>query len=140
LAISEKKTIKPKFVSFDRQPSSEDKTSRPENIFRTNFVSFDIRPSGQNFTSVRMEYSTYEPAAGYPIGVIVSGESNLAYDSSGHLLAPALETIGVWNLRHGLCTKSLAPMLGYSKKVTSIASSPSSQPQVRASFSFLFGL
>ncbi|KAE7999209.1 hypothetical protein FH972_003664 [Carpinus fangiana] len=56
-----------------------------------------------------MEYSTYNPTVGYPIEVIVSGESNLLYDSSGHLLALALETIGMWNLRQGLCTKSLAP-------------------------------
>ncbi|XP_055803578.1 SKP1-like protein 1B [Solanum dulcamara] len=75
-------------------------------------------------------YLRYEPAASF--GVIVSGESNIAYDSSGkHLLAAALEKIGIWHVRQGLCTKTLAPLpssnsKGPSLAVTSIASSSSS--------------
>ncbi|KAA8516595.1 hypothetical protein F0562_016899 [Nyssa sinensis] len=45
------------------------------------------------------------------------------------LLAPALEKIGVWNVRQGLCTKTLTPSSSSrspSLAVTSIASSPSS--------------
>lgn len=65
------------------------------------------------------------------MGVIVSGESNIAYDSSGkHLLAPALEKIGIWHVKQSLCTKTLAPFpssnsKGPSLAVTSIASSSS---------------
>ncbi|KAL3325988.1 hypothetical protein AABB24_036944 [Solanum stoloniferum] len=76
-------------------------------------------------------YLRYEPAASF--GVIVSGESNIAYDSSGkHLLAAALEKIGIWHVRQGLCTKTLAPLpssnsKGPSLAVTSVASSSSSQ-------------
>ncbi|XP_030541100.1 WD repeat-containing protein 3 [Rhodamnia argentea] len=73
-------------------------------------------------------YLRYEPAATF--GVIVSVESNIAYDSSGkYLLAPALEKVGVWHVRQGVCTKSLAPITssaGPSLAVTAIASSPSS--------------
>ncbi|KAG7961176.1 hypothetical protein I3843_09G002800 [Carya illinoinensis] len=73
-------------------------------------------------------YLRYEPAAAF--GVIVSVESNIIYDSSGkYLLAPALEKVGVWHVRQGLCTKYLAPSpasRGPSLAVTSIASSPSS--------------
>lgn len=73
-------------------------------------------------------YLRYEPAATF--GVIASVESNIAYDSSGkHLLAPALEKVGVWHVRQGVCTKSLAPSTssaGPSLAVTAIASSPSS--------------
>ncbi|KAJ1418923.1 WD40/YVTN repeat-like-containing domain superfamily [Sesbania bispinosa] len=73
-------------------------------------------------------YLRYEPAASF--GVIVSVESNIAYDSSGkHLLSPALEKIGVWHVRQGICTKTLTPSTpsrGPSLAVTSIASSPSS--------------
>lgn len=74
-------------------------------------------------------YLRYEPAASF--GVIVSGESNIAYDSSGkHLLAPALEKIGIWHVKQSLCTKTLAPFpssnsKGPSLTVTSIASSSS---------------
>nr|KYP71005.1 WD repeat-containing protein 3 [Cajanus cajan] len=73
-------------------------------------------------------YLRYEPAASF--GVIASVDSNIAYDSSGkHLLSPALEKIGVWHVRQGLCTKTLAPTSssrGPSLAVTSIASSSSS--------------
>ncbi|WCJ34441.1 transducin family protein / WD-40 repeat family protein [Euphorbia peplus] len=74
-------------------------------------------------------YLRYEPTASF--GVIASLESNIAYDSSGkHLLAPALEKLGVWHVRQGVCTKTLAPSTssraGPSLAVTSIASSPSS--------------
>uniref|UniRef100_A0A7N2M7D1 Small-subunit processome Utp12 domain-containing protein n=1 Tax=Quercus lobata TaxID=97700 RepID=A0A7N2M7D1_QUELO len=73
-------------------------------------------------------YLRYEPAAAF--GVIVSVESNITYDSSGkHLLAPALEKVGVWHIRQGVCTKTLAPSpasRGPSLAVTSIASSTSS--------------
>ncbi|CAN4121479.1 unnamed protein product [Withania somnifera] len=73
-------------------------------------------------------YLRYEPAASF--GVIVSGESNIAYDNSGkHLLVPALEKIGIWHVRQGVCTKTLEPLpssnsKGPSLAVTSIASSP----------------
>lgn len=73
-------------------------------------------------------YLRYEPAAAF--GVIVSLDSNITYDSSGkHLLAPALEKVGVWHVRQGVCTKTLAPstqLRGPSLAVTSIASSSSS--------------
>ncbi|KAI4300356.1 hypothetical protein L6164_033744 [Bauhinia variegata] len=73
-------------------------------------------------------YLRYEPAESF--GVIVSVESNIAYDSSGkHLLAPALEKVGVWHVRQGICAKTLTPSIasrGHSLAVTSIASSPSS--------------
>ncbi|XP_052173847.1 uncharacterized protein LOC127789105 [Diospyros lotus] len=75
-------------------------------------------------------YRRYEPAAAF--GVIVSVDGNIAYDSSGkHLLAPALEKLGVWHVRQGICTKTLAPSpspssRGPSLAVTSVASSPSS--------------
>ncbi|XP_058207905.1 uncharacterized protein LOC131320971 [Rhododendron vialii] len=73
-------------------------------------------------------YLRYEPAAAF--GVIASVDSNIAFDSSGkHLLAAALENVGVWHVRQGLCTKTLAPSAsarGPSLAVTSIASSPSS--------------
>ncbi|KAK9290842.1 hypothetical protein L1049_009046 [Liquidambar formosana] len=73
-------------------------------------------------------YLRYEPAASF--GVIVSVDSNITYDSSGkNLLAPALEKIGVWHVRQGLCTKTLTPSpasRGPSLAVTSVASSPSS--------------
>ncbi|KAG2406100.1 uncharacterized protein HKW66_Vig0053550 [Vigna angularis] len=73
-------------------------------------------------------YLRFEAAASF--GVIASVDSNISYDSSGkNLLSPALEKIGVWNVRQGLCTKTLTPStasLGPSLAVTSIASSPSS--------------
>ncbi|KAL2554325.1 transducin family protein/WD-40 repeat family protein [Forsythia ovata] len=74
-------------------------------------------------------YLRYDAAASF--GVIVSVDSNITYDSSGkHLLAAALEKLGVWHVRQGICTKALAPShsssRGYSLAVTSIASSPSS--------------
>ena len=72
-------------------------------------------------------YLRYEPAAAF--GVIVSIDSNITYDSSGkHLIAPALEKIGVWNVRQGVCTKNLTPTQGSrgpSLAVTSVASAPS---------------
>ncbi|CAI9766340.1 unnamed protein product [Fraxinus pennsylvanica] len=74
-------------------------------------------------------YLRYEAAASF--GVIASVDSNITYDNSGkHLLAAALEKLGVWHVRQGICTKTLAPSpsssLGPSLAVTSIASSPSS--------------
>ncbi|XVE76106.1 hypothetical protein DITRI_Ditri12bG0146600 [Diplodiscus trichospermus] len=73
-------------------------------------------------------YLRYEPAAAF--GVIVSVESNITYDSSGkHLLAPALEKLGVWHVRQGVCTKTLSPSpssRGPSLAVTYVASSSSS--------------
>ncbi|KAK7284988.1 hypothetical protein RJT34_19743 [Clitoria ternatea] len=73
-------------------------------------------------------YLRYEPAASF--GVIASVDSNIAYDSSGkHLFSPALEKIGVWHVRQGICTKTLTPSSSSrapSLVVTSIASSPSS--------------
>ncbi|PON49000.1 Guanine nucleotide-binding protein, beta subunit [Parasponia andersonii] len=72
-------------------------------------------------------YLRYEPAAVF--GVIASVGSNIAYDSSGkHLLTPALEKVGVWHVRQGVCTKILDPSAssrGPSLGVTSIAASPS---------------
>lgn len=71
-------------------------------------------------------YLRYEPATSF--GVIASLESNICYDRSGkHLLAPALEKIGVWHVRQGVCTKTLTPSAtsrGPSLAVTSIAASP----------------
>lgn len=73
-------------------------------------------------------YFRYEPAAAF--GVIASVEANITYDSSGkHLLAPALEKIGVWHVRQGVCTKTLAlspSSSGPSLAVTATASSSSS--------------
>lgn len=77
-------------------------------------------------------YLRYEPAATF--GVIASVDSNIEYDSSGkHLLAPALEKIGVWHVRQGVCTKTLTPStssIGPSLAVTSVASSSSSLVRV----------
>lgn len=89
-------------------------------------------------------YLRYEQAAAF--GVIASGDSNITYDSSGkHLLAPALEKVGVWHVRQGVCTKTLTPSTATSGKsisVTSIASSPTSLVKfcflVRNSFLLLF--
>nr|KJB62339.1 hypothetical protein B456_009G412600 [Gossypium raimondii] len=73
-------------------------------------------------------YLRYEPAAFF--GVIASVESNITYDSSGkHLLAPALEKLGIWHVRQGVCTKTLSPSLSSrapSLAVTCVASAPSS--------------
>ncbi|KAM7263596.1 hypothetical protein ACFE04_001279 [Oxalis oulophora] len=73
-------------------------------------------------------YLRYEQASSF--GVITSVDSNITYDSSGkHLLAPALEKLGVWNVRQAVCSKTLASNLsstgGPSLAVTSIAASPS---------------
>ncbi|XP_062117383.1 uncharacterized protein LOC133831195 [Humulus lupulus] len=68
-------------------------------------------------------YLRYEPASAF--GVIASIGSNVAYDSSGkHLLAPALEKVGVWHVRQGVCIKTLDPSAysrGPSLGVTAIA-------------------
>ncbi|OVA17951.1 WD40 repeat [Macleaya cordata] len=74
-------------------------------------------------------YLRYEPAAAF--GVVVSVDSNITYDSTGkHILSPALEKVGVWNVRQGVCSKTLSlstsSTRGPSLAVTSIASSPSS--------------
>lgn len=89
-------------------------------------------------------YLRYEPALSF--GVIASVDSNIAYDSSGkHLLAPALEKVGVWNVRQGVCTKTLTPSLpprGFPLFVTCIAPSPSSPLVIsfssRQVFAFVF--
>ena len=81
-------------------------------------------------------YLRYEPAAAF--GVIVSVESNITYDSSGkHLLAPALEKLGVWHVRQGVCTKTLSPSpssRGPSLAVTYVASSSSSLVKIQSLF------
>lgn len=73
-------------------------------------------------------YLRYEQAVAF--GVIVSVDSNITYGSSGkHLLAPALEKVGVWHVRQGVCTRTLIPAAasrGHSLSVTSIASSHTS--------------
>lgn len=75
-------------------------------------------------------YLRYEPAAVF--GVIVSVDCNITYDSSGkHLLAAALEKLGVWHVRQGICTKALAPAPSSASRgpklaVTAIAASHSS--------------
>ncbi|KAF9597527.1 hypothetical protein IFM89_019441 [Coptis chinensis] len=77
-------------------------------------------------------YLLYEPAKNASVfGVIVSIDSNITYDSTGkHLLSPSLENLNIWNVKQGVCTKSLSPSTrsraGPSLAVTSIASSPSS--------------
>ncbi|XP_010548896.1 PREDICTED: WD repeat-containing protein 3 [Tarenaya hassleriana] len=72
-------------------------------------------------------YLRYEPASSF--GVIASLDSNITYDSTGkHVLSPALEKVGIWHVRQGVCTKTLAPTSsrgGPSLSVTSIASSAS---------------
>ncbi|KAI3880040.1 hypothetical protein MKX03_003861 [Papaver bracteatum] len=79
-------------------------------------------------------YLRYEPAASF--GVVASNDSNISYDSSGkHLLSPALEKVGVWNVRQGVCAKTLALLStssrgGPSLAVTSIASTTTSQVAV----------
>lgn len=63
-------------------------------------------------------------------GVISSLDSNIAYDSMGkHVLAPALEKVGIWHVRQGICTKTLTLSSSRDRPslvVTSIASSASS--------------
>lgn len=72
-------------------------------------------------------YLRYEQASSF--GVITSLESNISYDSTGkHVLAPALEKVGIWHVRQGICTKTLVPSssrVGKSLAVTAIASSAS---------------
>ncbi|KAL3839717.1 hypothetical protein ACJIZ3_024308 [Penstemon smallii] len=75
-------------------------------------------------------YLRYEAKKAF--GVIVSVDCNISYDTSGkHLLAAALEKLGVWHVRQGVCTKTLTPSpstssRGPSLAVTSITSFPSS--------------
>ncbi|CAN6916134.1 unnamed protein product [Brassica oleracea] len=77
-------------------------------------------------------YLRYEQASSF--GVITSLESNISYDSTGkHVLAPALEKVGIWHVRQGICTKTLVPSssrVGKSLAVTSIASSASTSVAV----------
>ncbi|MCL7047922.1 hypothetical protein MKW94_012302 [Papaver nudicaule] len=79
-------------------------------------------------------YLRYEPAASF--GVVASIDSNISYDSTGkHLLSPALEKVGVWNVRQGVCAKTLSLSStssrgGPSLAVTSIASTTTSQVAV----------
>lgn len=73
-------------------------------------------------------YHRYKPSLAF--GVIASLEANICYDGSGKLLlSPALEQLGLWNLRQGVCAKNLcasseapSPALA----ITFVASSPSS--------------
>ncbi|CAN1275961.1 WD repeat-containing protein 3 [Linum perenne] len=79
-------------------------------------------------------YLRYEPRASF--GVIASVESNITYDSSGkYLLAPALEKVGVWHVRQGICSRTLEPSTasrgGPSLAVTYIASSATSLRQTK---------
>lgn len=88
-------------------------------------------------------YLRYEPAAAF--GVISSVGSNIAYDASGkHLLAPALEKVGVWHVRQGICTKTLDPSLssraGPSLAVTAIAIAASDSALVTFPFPFSLSL
>ncbi|CAA7040774.1 unnamed protein product [Microthlaspi erraticum] len=73
-------------------------------------------------------YLRYEQASSF--GVVTSLDSNIAYDSTGkHVFAPALEKVGIWHVRQGICNKTLIPTstrTGPSLAVTSIASSASS--------------
>jgi len=73
-------------------------------------------------------YQRYDAATSF--GVISSVDSNIAYDSTGkYVLAPALEKVGIWHVRQGVCSKTLTPSSsrgGPSLAVTSIASSASS--------------
>uniref|UniRef100_A0A1J3FAT6 WD repeat-containing protein 3-like protein n=1 Tax=Noccaea caerulescens TaxID=107243 RepID=A0A1J3FAT6_NOCCA len=72
-------------------------------------------------------YLRYEQASSF--GVVTSLDSNIAYDSTGkHVFAPALEKVGIWHVRQGICNKTLIPTSfrsGPSLAVTSIASSAS---------------
>ncbi|KAK1429457.1 hypothetical protein QVD17_11666 [Tagetes erecta] len=83
--------------------------------------------TNKRFVMVK-SYLRYEPATAF--GVIASVDSNICYDNSGkHLLAPALEKVGVWHVRQGVCAKTLTPATqsrGHSIAVTSIATVPSS--------------
>ncbi|KAK9124103.1 hypothetical protein Sjap_013705 [Stephania japonica] len=78
-------------------------------------------------------YLRYE--RGSVFGVVVSADSNISYDSSGkHIVAPALESLNVWNARQGVCARTLSPSspsspssrAGAALAVTSVASSPNS--------------
>lgn len=52
-------------------------------------------------------YLRYEPALSF--GVITSNESNVVHDSSGKfLITSALEKILTWDLKKGICSKTLA--------------------------------
>ncbi|CAA7391314.1 unnamed protein product [Spirodela intermedia] len=72
-------------------------------------------------------YHRYKPSLAF--GVIASLEANICYDGSGKLLlSPALDQLGLWNLRQGVCAKNLcasseipSPALA----ITFVASSPS---------------
>ncbi|KFK39464.1 hypothetical protein AALP_AA3G248000 [Arabis alpina] len=72
-------------------------------------------------------YLRYEQASSF--GVITSLDSNIAYDSTGkHILAPALEQVGIWHVRQGIRINTLKPTssrTGPSLAVTSIAPSAS---------------
>ncbi|PWA64274.1 G-protein beta WD-40 repeat-containing protein [Artemisia annua] len=73
-------------------------------------------------------YLRYEQKAAF--GVITSIESNISYDTSGKLLlAPALDKVGVWNVRQGVCAKTLSLLTessGPVLAVSAIAPVPSS--------------
>lgn len=78
-------------------------------------------------------YLRYE--SGLSFGVVASNDCNICFDNTGTLLlSPALESLGLWNLRQGVCTKFLSPNLEssipssthrvFSPLITSIAASP----------------
>ncbi|KAG0453300.1 hypothetical protein HPP92_025964 [Vanilla planifolia] len=79
-------------------------------------------------------YLRYEPRLVF--GVIASVDSNISYDSSGkHVLAGALDSVAVWDMKKGTCSKYLSPSShsSYSLAVTSVASSPSTSSSSIAS-------
>nr|QEX51144.1 WD repeat-containing protein 3 isoform X1 [Cymbidium ensifolium] len=79
-------------------------------------------------------YLRYEPRLVF--GVIVSVDSNMSYDPSGkYLLAGALDSVAVWDIKKGICSASLSPSAGssHSLAVTSIAPSHSSSSSSVAS-------
>ncbi|KAJ6811147.1 WD repeat-containing protein 3 [Iris pallida] len=78
-------------------------------------------------------YFRYEQRLSF--GVIASSESNICHESSStsasasgkHIFSPSLDSISVWDIKKGVCTRSLSPSSASSLSVTSIASSSSGQ-------------
>ncbi|XP_078448375.1 transducin family protein / WD-40 repeat family protein isoform X2 [Wolffia australiana] len=72
-------------------------------------------------------YHRYKPSLTF--GVIASLDANISYNGSGKLLlSPALDQLGLWNVRQGVCTKYLSPSQETQKpslSITSVASSSS---------------
>jgi U3 small nucleolar RNA-associated protein 12 len=70
-------------------------------------------------------YLRYEPRAVH--GLIASPGANVAFDASGkRALAPALESLAVWNLKQGTL-ESLLKADGVRAEVTAVAPSPDGQ-------------